>query len=147
MIKNSLSTLLVICVVLGSLIAIRYLNVQEQDHAPVFYVDAVIDGDTFISGNQRIRLWGIDAPETDHFYFSTSKLYLEALIEDASLKCVWVNNDKYKREAMRCKLGEGDIAAIMVREGMAVDYKDYSNGFYQGEEKEAKRNKRGLWKE
>ena len=46
-----------------------------------FYpVSYVIDGDNFISGSQKFRVWGIDAPERDEPYYQDSRLALQSLI-------------------------------------------------------------------
>ena len=107
--------------------------------------ERVIDGDTFVASGQKIRIWGIDAPEKDHPFFSASKSYLKVLIEDKALDCRQYDTDRYKRAVMRCFVEGKDIAEYLVFMGLATDYKRYSNGAYDLEENIAKQEKRGIW--
>ena len=45
---------------------------------------------------------------------------------------------------MRCFAGETDVAAALVREGLALAYRQYS-AFYDKEENAARINKAGMW--
>lgn len=110
-------------------------------------LNRVIDGDTFVSINQKIRLWGIDASERGDPYFLASKLYLETILESASFSCYYMDTDRYKRLVMQCFSKGHDVAADMVRMGLAKDYKKYSKGYYSDDELYAKKNKHGMWKE
>jgi len=123
------------------------ITLETEKKPPVAgFLDRVIDGDTFVSNGQKIRLWGIDAPEKEDPYFFASKLYLETILEGAPFSCYYINTDRYKRFVMRCYSGEHDIASDMVRMGLAKDYKKYSKGYYSDDEKFAKENKYGMWK-
>jgi len=80
--------LIIILVFLAGLFSSNLIN--PSDNNPVlddskdrFYlVTEIVDGDTItINGSTRVRLLGIDAPETDECYFSESKEALSNLIE------------------------------------------------------------------
>ena len=107
--------------------------------------EKIIDGDTFIASGKKIRLWGIDAPEKGEPESFTASLYLEVLLKQGELICNEMSIDKYKRHVMRCYSGEEDIAASLVKNGMARDYKTYSKGYYEIDEQKAKNNKLGIW--
>lgn len=110
------------------------------------YVSRVIDGDTFIAGGKTVRLWGIDAPEEDEPYYQTAILTLEGIVEERALDCNLIERDKYKRDVMRCYNAEGeDIAVLMVQEGMAKNVTRSLGEYYQREEANAEKNKRGIW--
>lgn len=108
-------------------------------------LERVIDGDTFISFNQRIRLWGIDAPEKDSRFYLASKLYLEVLLEKEPFSCHYKYKDRYKRLVMQCFSKGEDIARMMVQMGLAKDYFKYSKGEYAADESFAKDNSYGIW--
>ena len=66
------------------------------------HVDRVIDGDTidvFVAGQkQRIRLWGIDAPEKDQPLGQASKTHLERIVRPGStIEVHPVDLDSYNR--------------------------------------------------
>ena len=107
--------------------------------------ERIVDGDTFVAGGRKIRVWGIDAPEKEEPTYRVSSWFLESLIKDQVLNCRLIDMDKYQRSVMQCYAGDIDIAATMVKFGMAKDYKKYSGGYYQLEQDEAKKKKRGLW--
>lgn len=115
----------------------------------------VHDGDTLRIENLKIRLWGIDAPELNQLCLKdkkhipcgkTAKLALETLVgTKGDIECKIIDIDRYKRSVARCTVGGADIGSMMVRLGQAVDYTKYSAGFYEEQEKEARKEKRGVW--
>lgn len=109
-------------------------------------LERVIDGDTIIASGQKIRLWGIDAPEKNEPLFLASKMFLETMLKDQSLRCKFIEEDRYKRDVMHCLIGSSDIGSMMVYMGMARDFSKYSGDYYQYEEDLAKKEKRGIWK-
>lgn len=106
----------------------------------------VIDGDTIIADEIKIRLWGIDAPEKKSDYYFASKLLLESLLQDGKLKCKFIEKDRYKRHVMHCLIDGVDVGSMMVHMGMAKDYSKYSGDYYQLEQDLARAEGRGIWK-
>jgi endonuclease YncB( thermonuclease family) len=118
----------------------------------------VIDGDTLaIRGEPtRIRLYGIDAPEgkqtcgdtmgRPYLCGSRSADALASLIgRNGLVTCREEDRDRYGRIVAVCLINGQDMNAEMIRQGWAVEYKQYSDGRYSDEEEEARRAKRGLW--
>jgi micrococcal nuclease len=96
-------------------------------------VSKILDGDTFtLSGeSHRIRVWGLDAPEWNHRGGSTATATLSGLISGKRLSCAVVDIDRYGRLVAQCFLPDGrDIAAEMIRSGVATEYCRYSGGYY-----------------
>lgn len=108
--------------------------------------ERVIDGDTIIASNRKIRIWGIDTPEKDQPGYLAASWLLESLIKEGELSCKLIDMDKYKREVMHCLIDGLDIGSMMVKSGMARDYTKYSGGYYKQEQDKAKSEKRGIWK-
>jgi micrococcal nuclease len=63
------------------ILLIRFV-VETGEHRPGFYtVVRVIDGDTVeLSGHERLRLLGIDAPEYGEPYYDSAKAYLAQVV-------------------------------------------------------------------
>lgn len=96
-------------------------------------VKRVTDGDTFRAHElaPAIRIWGLDAPETDEAGGSAATQALIDLIEGQTLTCHIKDVDRYSRIVGQCFLADGmDIAAEMIRKGVASEYCRYSEGFY-----------------
>jgi endonuclease YncB( thermonuclease family) len=110
-----------------------------------FVFERVIDGDTFVASGKVIRVWGIDAPESNQIGYKVAGWYLESQIKDQELKCRLFYLDRYARQVMQCYVDDIDIASRMVRFGMAKDYKKYSGSYYEQEEIKAKNQKKGIW--
>lgn len=110
-----------------------------------YIFERVIDGDTFVASGERIRLWGIDAPEKNEPEAYAAKLYLEVLLENGQLACDFLYKDKYQRNVMKCSSNGHDIALDMVKMGMAKDYEKYSKGYYSAAQKEARDARIGIW--
>lgn len=115
----------------------------------------VIDGDTLKLGSERVRLWGIDAPESRQtcrdargVAFTcgqTAAAVLRGLIGQESPICEMVERDRFGRMVARCQVSGLDLGGAMVAAGWAVDFERYSGGRYQQEQETAKAAKRGLW--
>ena len=96
-------------------------------------VSKVVDGDTFTlrGESRRIRVWGLDAPEWDHPGGAAATATLRGLISGSRLHCDVLDVDRYGRLVAQCFLPDGrDIAAEMIRTGVATEYCRYSRGFY-----------------
>lgn len=114
----------------------------------------VVDGDTLVVQERRIRLWGIDAPEAQQscqgpdskFQCGTEATwYLQGLVAGRGpATCVVKTVDRYKRLVAICQIQGRDLGAEMVRAGWALAFVRYSND-YVGDETEARQARRGMW--
>lgn len=114
----------------------------------------VIDGDTLDIRGTRIRLEGIDAPESSQTCARrwlgswrcglAATQALEALVKDRDVRCDGVGRDKYGRLLAICRAGETEINARMVSEGNAWAFVKYSSR-YVAEEASARAARVGIW--
>ncbi|GHA19585.1 hypothetical protein GCM10007989_13970 [Devosia pacifica] len=105
----------------------------------------VIDGDTIVINDVRIRLAGIDAPELDHPHGKQSKWALVRLCKGRTITAHILPELSYDRVVAQCFLPDGrDIAAELVRCGLAIDWPKFSGGKYTHLEQPDARRK--LWR-
>lgn len=119
----------------------------ERDFSGDLYA---VDGDTIANGRGRARLEGIDAPELSQACKrrdgETWRCGVEArrrlaeLLAAPGFLCKGGALDRYGRLLVRCRAGELDVNALMVREGLAVAY-----GGYSAEDAAARRAGSGIW--
>jgi endonuclease YncB( thermonuclease family) len=117
-------------------------------------VARVVDGDTIVVGDTRVRLEGIDAPETGQTCErkrvgtwacgSAATLALIALVEGRNVACERSGVDKYARVLGRCVAEGRDVNAAMVRQGHAWAFVKYSTT-YVAEEAAARAEGLGIW--
>lgn len=114
---------------------------------------SVIDGDTLEIHNTRIRLHGIDAPESGQPCTRDGKqwrcgqqaaLALADKISTLPVACEGKDVDRYKRIVAVCRASGEDLNGWMVSQGWALAYRQYST-YYVPNEREAKRAKAGIW--
>ncbi|SFI51575.1 nuclease homologue [Caulobacter sp. UNC279MFTsu5.1] len=112
---------------------------------------AVHDGDTLRCGDERVRLYGVDAPEVARGktpaqpFAEEARLALIALTR-GHVACRFVNRDRYGRFVGKCwSTATPDVNAAVIRSGFASEYRRYSKGFYAKAEAEARAAGRGLW--
>lgn len=116
---------------------------------------SVIDGDTIEIHGARIRLHGIDAPESAQLCRNQdSDLYrcgaaaaaaLDAFISDRPVSCRQTDRDRYGRAVAECEVAGEDLGEWMVGHGHAVDWPRYSRGRYSGTQAIAAKAERGIW--
>ena len=89
----------------------------------------VFDGDTFTLGSERVRIAGIDAPETHPSRCADeARLGLAAtqklrqLLGSGTVRVSGEKIDKYGREVREVTVGGRDVAEIMIGEGLARSY-------------------------
>lgn len=105
----------------------------------------VVDGDTIVIDKVFIRLAGIDAPELDHPWGQRSKWALVQLCKGQIVTAHIRPELSYDRLVAECYLADGrDLAAEMVRSGLALDWPKFSGGKYRHLETSEARGK--LWR-
>ena len=134
------------------------------DPPPIIGRATVVDGDTLEIHGQRIRLWGIDAPESRQTCTRAGETYrcgqeaaneLDRFLRDSTVTCVPEGRpDRYRRIVAKCTISRQagfdllivtDAGYHMVLQGHALDYPRYSGSFYARWQAEAERERRGMW--
>ena len=115
----------------------------------------VIDGDTLDIAGDRIRLHGIDAPESRQTCARGERevrcgraatAALRRLIDNELVSCHERDVDRYGRTVAVCLNAEGqDVGAELVRQGWALAYRQFSDD-YVGQEGEARDTGLGMWR-
>lgn len=121
-IKKSISVAILIFII--STIP-TYIFLHQKTH----YVERIIDGDTVVLENgERVRLLGIDAPETGQYYYKEAKEYLERLIlhKNIRLERGLENRDKYGRLLRYIFIDDIFVNLELIKNGYAsvLIYKD-----------------------
>ncbi len=115
---------------------------------------SVIDGDTIEVHGRRIRLHGIDAPESRQTCTAEGKPYrcgqeaalaLADKIGRRPVTCEQRDVDRYGRVVGVCRAGGEDLNRWMVAEGLALAYRRYSHD-YVAAELAAQKAGRGIWR-
>ncbi|WP_164876030.1 thermonuclease family protein [Falsirhodobacter deserti] len=114
----------------------------------------IIDGDTLDLNGSRIRLYGIDAPESAQTCRRGAREWacgkeataaLARMIGNQQLECEKRDTDRYGRTVATCEAGGTSVNTWMVRNGWAVAYRQYGGAIYGANEDAAKRDKLGIW--
>jgi endonuclease YncB( thermonuclease family) len=138
--------------IFASLVATSAVGTAAAE-SPVVGVASIIDGDTLEIHDQRIRLHGIDAPESGQSCEKDGRQYrcgqqaalaLADKIGRAPIRCEQRDIDRYKRIVAVCRLGAEDLNGWMVRQGWAIAYRQYSRD-YVDDETAAQAAKAGIW--
>ena len=129
-------------------------NKNSKSHPKLIGKVLVTDGDTIKKGQLKIRLHGVDAPESDQTCKTAenkdyacgqkSTLFLKSLINNKNVYCEGKNKDRFGRLIAICYANKINLNSTMVKYGWAIAYRYYSDD-YINEEEIAKKNNRGIW--
>jgi endonuclease YncB( thermonuclease family) len=114
-------------------------------------VVGIADGDTLTlltpeRQQVKVRLYGIDAPESRQPYGTRAQQELSALAFRKSVRVVVEDTDRYGRKVGRVWAGTVDVNAELVRRGAAWVYRQYNRDpALPRLEQEARQARRGLW--
>ncbi len=122
--------------------------------ASISGIASVIDADTIDIGAQRIRLSGVDAPESGQKCLDAKRAFvrcgsisanaLDAWINRNPVTCTIEDKDRYGRFVAECSVRGQSIQNWLVSNGLAVAYRAYSTA-YVGAELKAREAKAGIW--
>ena len=127
----------------------------ETPHGPIVGAPVVVDADTIEIGKIRIRIWGIDAIETDQKCLingqtwdcaEESKSKLTEYLSGKSVSCAPQDTDRFSRVVAKCSIDGADLGEWLVSSGYAVDYPQYSSGAYADQQAQARSAKKGIWR-
>jgi endonuclease YncB( thermonuclease family) len=122
--------------------------------AEITGIARIIGGDTVEIDLVKIRLSGIDAPETDQLCLDAKgeKWACGIVARDELIKhsngqaweCTTTGTDRYGRSLANCFVEGEDVSAWMVRSGWALSFVRYSHS-YDADETAARDAGAGLW--
>lgn len=121
----------------------------------------IIDGDTIEADGKRMRIFGIDAPETHQKCQDKDNLEYECglrskdVLRDIvglkeytgtvqSLDCTGIDKDRYGRWVSVCFINQINVGRELVRRGYALAYRQYSLAYVE-DENYAKTAQNGVW--
>ena len=114
----------------------------------------VTDGDTLKVGGERIRIFGIDAPErtqrcgpagADWACGDAATARLRQLVAAGGVRCRLRDRDRYGRAVSSCSIGDVDLGKRLVSEGLARAYTRFGDD-YAATEASARTERLGLWR-
>jgi endonuclease YncB( thermonuclease family) len=116
---------------------------------------SVIDGDTLEIHGTRVRLWGVDAPESSQLCRGEDSLQdrcgakaandLDAFIAGRPVSCLLILLDRYGRTMATCVVVWQDLGDWLVGNGLALDWPEYSKRKYDAAQRDAEQAGRGIW--
>ena len=113
----------------------------------------VIDGDTIEVSGRKIRLHGVDAPESrqtcqkgavEWLCGQEASKAMRAIVGRSEVACEAIDTDRYGRIVGRCVADGHDIAEALVSQGLALAYRRYSKDYVDAEAG-AKASQLGMW--
>ncbi|MBB5235952.1 MULTISPECIES: excalibur calcium-binding domain-containing protein [Deinococcus] len=126
---------------------------SAQVPASVTGIPTVTDGDTLQIRTTKIRLYGVDAPESSQTCLRAGQTYgcgreaafaLADLVRNKNVTCLRRDTDRYGRMVAVCTVGGTEINRWLVEQGHALPYLEYGGSIYRDAEDRAKATRKGL---
>jgi len=131
----------------------------STSHAEIYKVKRVIDGDTLLLTNgERVRLIGVDTPETKHpqkpveYFGREAYLFTKQMVDgkEARFEFDRQKRDRYGRLLAYVYLLDGTfLNAEIIRQGYGFAYVKFPFKYmeeFRRYEREARENKKGMWR-
>jgi endonuclease YncB( thermonuclease family) len=145
--KNIINAAFLVCLLFGvghsQTIKGRVVAITDCDTL------TVLDGQ---NQQQKIRLNGIDAPESSQDFGQVSKRNLSSLVFDRDVVVEWRKKDRYGRIVGTVKVSATNANLEQLKAGLAWYYRQYAGDvapelrpIYDRAEADARAGKRGLW--
>ena len=155
-IKTKQIILLIFLILLILTINYSFIDKKLEDFLfdyEIVVVERVIDGDTVVSGNNSIRLLGINSPERGEKYYDEAKEFLERDVLNKTVRLEFGKEkyDRYERilaymhingKNINLKLVESGFANFYFPSGKDIHYDDFKNAW-----NECIKNKKNLCEE
>lgn len=130
-------------------------GLNPSNYPAVYSQARVVSGDTLVlAGGRYLRLFGIDAPESNQTCSDgygkayrcgqQAASWLSSWIQDNELECRVINQNEQGNIVGTCSLGAYDLGAALINAGWAVVYKQHTD-IYMPYQIQAQNNHRGLW--
>jgi len=112
-----------------------------------------VDGDTLDFGGERVRLFGIDAPEATQICErdnqswacgADAKAMLDALIAGQRVNCRQRDVDSFGKPVAVCSVGRLDLSEALARAGMAIALEQFSADYVPAADM-ARQSRLGIW--
>ena len=161
MLRRNLAAAALLATLVLALVSAPALAADESGDPFVGVCERVVDGDTIVvEGLGKVRLIGVDTPETVHpnrpveFFGKEASAFTKTLVEGKRVRLEWdfQKTDKYRRYLAYVYLVEGDVFVNeeIVRQGFGFAYTKYPFRYmerFRALEREAREAGRGLWAE
>lgn len=156
--KNPRAFFVAVMLLSACLILKNFMGAPRPEPAETVSGQVVLvhDGDTFTmnskSGEIKVRLYGVDAPELKQAHGPESGNYLRGLINGREIQVESRGYDRYERLLGLITLPDGrSLANDLAAAGMVWVYDDYCDieqcAWLRQAQKEAREAGRGLWAE
>lgn len=141
------------------LVIIMTIVAPAQTRSFLGRVVSVSDGDTVTVLDRayqehKIRLNGIDAPETSQDFGQVSRMHLARLLFGKDVLVITRKSERYERELAKIFVDQMDVNLAQVRAGLAWYYRAYESDVGESDrpaldraEQEARVARRGLWQQ
>jgi endonuclease YncB( thermonuclease family) len=135
-------------------LALGLLAAQPVAAEEVTGVPRIVDADTVYVAGTKIRLSGVDAPETDQICLAAegqrwtcgieATTRLRAFSAGRAWTCQLSGTDRCGRNLGACQVAGEDVSRWLARNGWALAFRRYSMA-YIADEDWARTQKQGLW--
>ena len=136
------------------LLAASIIPTETRAGSVILGFAEVVDGDTLVVNGAKIRLNGVDAPETDQTCLDgraqsytcglVARDRLAAKIAGRSVSCSVTGVDAFQRSLATCTVSGEDLQRWLVQQGLALSFQRYSHQ-YDADEQKARQQRVGLW--
>jgi endonuclease YncB( thermonuclease family) len=150
-VQHRITISILVSIIISLYLAVEWLELFYYPNSIISKDVRVIDGDTLILANKRIRLRGIDSPEIKQKcsgkYYRCGEIAKKELIDiigNSEVKCSLGKTDKYKRILSYCAVKNNSLNYELIRLGLARIYIN-TNLLLRLAEFKSRFNKVGIW--